>query len=120
MNIGWIIFVAVYVLVDLYSFQALKTVTSSKWVYGVYFLVSLVVLIGFMYCLLSMGESRAMTPLRMYSFGSFIALFFPKLLLIVVIMFGQANLTDSSIFQEKLLQWIKVFCGSNKAKEHLA
>jgi len=36
-----------------------------------------------------MGDSRNMTPFRMYSFGSFIALFMPKLLLIVVILFGE-------------------------------
>ena len=89
MNIGWIIFVAVYVLVDVYTFQAVKTLTTNRWVHIGFFLISLIVLIAFIVSLTGMGNTRDMTPLRMYSFGSFIALFMPKLLLIVVILLGE-------------------------------
>ncbi|MEP2937455.1 MAG: metallophosphoesterase [Gilvibacter sp.] len=89
MNIGWIIFVAVYVLVDVYTFQAVKTVTSNRWIHIGFFLISLAVLIAFIVSITGMGDSRNMTPFRMYSFGSFIALFMPKLLLIIVILFGE-------------------------------
>ncbi len=89
MNIGWIIFVAIYVLVDVYTFQAIKTLTAKKWVHIGFFLVSLVVLVAFIVSITGMGGSRNMTPFIMYSFGFFITLFMPKLLLIVVVLFGE-------------------------------
>lgn len=89
MNIGWIIFVAIYLLVDVYSFQAVKTVTASRWVHILYFAVSLIVLVLFIYQISAMSGSRMMTPLRMYSFGTFVSVFVPKLFVLVVILLGE-------------------------------
>ena len=89
MNFGWIIFIAVYLLVDIYSFQAVRTVTSAKWVHILYFAVSLTVLGMFIYQITAMSGNRVMTPFRMYSFGTFVAVFMPKLFVLVVIMLGE-------------------------------
>ena len=84
----WIIFIAIYILIDVYAFQALKTVSNNRWIYGVYVLIS-VALLGLVIYQLNYGNStRTMTPARMYTFGLFLAVFVPKLLLIVI-MFGE-------------------------------
>ncbi len=89
MNLGWIIFIASYILIDIYSFQAVKTLTSSKLVYGIYVAVSVITLLLFIYQISGMGFSRVMTPFRMYSFGWFIALLVPKMFVLLLVMFGE-------------------------------
>jgi predicted MPP superfamily phosphohydrolase len=89
MNIGWIIFIAIYLAVDVYTFQAIKTVTGNRWVHIAYFAVSLVVLGLFVYQISAMSGNRVMTPLRMYSFGTFIAVFVPKLFVLVIVLLGE-------------------------------
>ncbi len=84
----WIIFIVVYILVDLYAFQALKTITKNPWIQWVYAILSVGILLAFIYQLTYGNSTRTMTPERMYVFGLFLAFFIPKLLLIVF-MFGE-------------------------------
>lgn len=83
----WIIFIVIYILVDVYAFQAVRTLTRNSWLHGLYVLVSVGILALFIYQL-SYGSSRTMTPERMYIFGLFLAIFIPKLILIIF-MFGE-------------------------------
>ncbi|MCH2490151.1 MAG: metallophosphoesterase [Flavobacteriales bacterium] len=83
----WIIFIVIYILVDVYAFQAVRTLTRNSWLHGLYVLVSVGILALFIYQL-SYGSSRTMTPERMYIFGLFLAVFIPKLILIIF-MFGE-------------------------------
>ena len=82
----WIIFILIYIAIDLYAFQALRTMTNNKWLYGLYALISIVVLVLFVYVLNS-GQART-NPKLAYIFGVFLAVFIPKLLLIIF-MFGE-------------------------------
>lgn len=84
----WFLFIVFYILVDIYAFQAVKTLTKSPWLYGLYILISLAVLGGLIYELSFLGSSRMMRPPKMYFFGIFLAVFVPKLLL-VIFMFGE-------------------------------
>lgn len=84
----WAIFIAIYILVDIYAFQALKTLTRNPWIYAVYVLASLLVLAALIYQLNLAGSSRMMSPAGMYVFGLFLALFVPKLV-VIVFMFGE-------------------------------
>lgn len=79
----WIIPIIIYILIDIYAFQAIKTLTRNYWVYGVYVLCSLIVLFLLIYQIKSTGGSRLMTPNSMYIYGVFLAFFAPKLLLII-------------------------------------
>ncbi|WP_114491188.1 metallophosphoesterase [Candidatus Ulvibacter alkanivorans] len=83
----WIIFIVIYILVDVYAFQAVRSLTRNSWLHGLYVLVSVGILALFIYQL-SYGSSRTMTPERMYIFGLFLAVFIPKLILIIF-MFGE-------------------------------
>lgn len=82
----WIIFIGIYLLIDVYAFQAIRTLTRNGWLHGLYVVSSLIVL-GFLIYALSSGEARN-NPNMMYIFGVFLAFFVPKLLLIIF-MFGE-------------------------------
>lgn len=84
----WIIFISIYFLIDIYAFQAIKTVSKSQWLYWLYFIISIVLLGLFIYQLTGGVHGRQMTPSRMYTFGFFLAIFIPKLL-VIVFMFGE-------------------------------
>ncbi len=84
----WFIFIVIYILVDIYAFQALKTVAKSPWLHGLYVFISLAVLAGLIYELSFLGSAKMMEPPKMYFFGIFLAVFVPKLI-IIVFMFGE-------------------------------
>ncbi len=88
MVLRWIIFISIYILVDVYAFQAVKTLTRNYWVYGLWLLISLLVLGALIYQLGIVGSERTMGIDKMYVFGFFLAVFVPKLLLIII-MFGE-------------------------------
>lgn len=84
----WFIFIVIYILVDIYAFQAVKTLTKSPWLHGLYVFISLAVLAGLIYELSFLGSAKMMQPPKMYFFGIFLAVFIPKLILIIF-MFGE-------------------------------
>lgn len=84
----WILFIVVYILVDIYAFQAVRTLTRSPWVHWLYFLISAAVLAGLFYELSFAGTGKMMQPPKMYFFGIFLAVFVPKLI-VILFMFGE-------------------------------
>ena len=84
----WIIFILIYIAIDVYAFQALRTITKNQWIYGAYVTVSVVILGMFIYQLSYGAPNRTMNPTRMYTFGAFLVIFIPKLFIIVA-MFGE-------------------------------
>jgi len=86
--IRWIIFISIYILIDVYAFQAFKTLSKNTWLHGTYLISSLVVLGLLIYQISQTGGSRMMTPSGMYVFGLFLAFFVPKLIT-VIFMFGE-------------------------------
>lgn len=84
----WILFIVIYLLVDIYALQALRTLTKSPWITWAYFLISLFVLAGLFYEISFMGSGKMMQPPKMYFFGIFLAIFVPKLI-VVLFMFGE-------------------------------
>ncbi len=84
----WFLFFIIYILVDIYAFQAVRTVTKNPWLYGLYVFVSVAVLAGLVYELSFLGSGKMMRPPKMYFFGIFLAVFLPKLIL-VIFMFGE-------------------------------
>ena len=84
----WIIFILIYVAIDIYAFQAVRTITKNQWIHGAYVTFSVLILGMLIYQLSYGAPDRSMNPWRMYTFGIFLALFIPKLFL-VVLMFGE-------------------------------
>ncbi len=71
----WIIFVVIYVVLGMYTLQALRTLTRYPWVYYVFMLLSLLVLGNFIYQF-TMGESpgRVLSVPKSYAFGLLLAM----------------------------------------------
>src|SRR5690606_11049445 len=58
------------------------------WLHGLYVFISLAVLAGLIYELSFFGSSKMMQPPKMYFFGIFLAVFIPKLI-VILFMFGE-------------------------------
>ena len=84
----WIIFILITLLVDIYAFQSVRTLTRNYWVYGLYFLLSIAVFTLLIYQFSSITTNKTISPEKMFAFGFFLAVFVPKLLL-VLFMLGE-------------------------------
>ncbi len=89
MVLRWAIFIAIYIAIDIYAFQAVRTVTKATWIHASYVIASVVILFAFIYQITYMGDSRIMSPGRMITFGLFLALIVPKLFILIVFMLGE-------------------------------
>ena len=88
MQIQWLLFILIYVLIDIYAYQAIKTIVRNPWIYAGYILASILVMGSLIYQLNFADSPRSITAEKMYVFGFFLALIIPKMLL-VVFMFGE-------------------------------
>ena len=84
----WIIFILVYVILTIYSFQAIKTITKSTWVYYVFFAIALAIAGNFLFQFLSSSEGRVLNPAKSYAFG-FLLAFMSFGLVIIPILLGE-------------------------------
>ena len=84
----WILFLAFYLVIDFYAFQAFKTTFRSKWFHGIYWLITLFVLVNFVYQLVNYNRAVGLTTTVNNAIGFFLTLFVPKLF-IVLFMFGE-------------------------------
>ena len=83
----WIIFIGIYIILDIYAYQAFKTVSRYPWVYYIYLFFSLAVLANLVYQW-NVTESDGLTGARSYAIGFFLAFFVPKILMFVL-LFGE-------------------------------
>ena len=87
-NMRWIILVIIYVVLDIYAFQAFKTVTRHNLIYYIYLLLSLGALVFMLYQFNIVPEKDGWAGARSYSVGFFLALFVPKLIFFFL-LFGE-------------------------------
>ena len=84
----WIIFVVVYLLFNIYAYQALRTISRSYWVAGIYFLVSFLILGYFLFQWNQPNPNGGFTGGRGYSLG-FVLAFMAASLVMTIFMFGE-------------------------------
>ena len=82
----WIIPIVFYILIDIYAFQAIKTISKNHFIQGVYVFSSVAILVFFIYAITS-PDART-NPKMMYIYGLFLALFVPKIIAVIA-MFGE-------------------------------
>ncbi|WP_347923025.1 metallophosphoesterase [Pontimicrobium sp. SW4] len=100
--IKWLIFVAIYTIVDFYAFQAIKTVTKNKWIHYFHVLVSIIVVGNFIYQFTQTSDGRVLSLEKSYAFGFLLTLLALKIV-VVPIMFSE------DIFRSVLAIYNKVF-----------
>ena len=83
----WIIFVIIYVVLDIYAYQAFKTITRHNWIYYIYLFLSLLALGNLLYQFVGPGN-EGWSGARSYAVGFFLAFFVPKLIMFFL-LFGE-------------------------------
>jgi len=84
----WIIFVIIYIIIDFYAFQAVKTLTKKSWIHYLHIIISIAVVGNFIYQFIQVSEGRVLTPAKSYAFGFLLTLLALKIV-IVPILFGE-------------------------------
>ncbi len=86
--IRWIIFLLIIGAIDLYAFQAFKTVTKNSWLQIGYWILSLVVIGNFIFHYYGFSRSDGFSHSQGYAFAFFVTLLIPKVILLIF-MFGE-------------------------------
>jgi len=86
--IRWVIFIGIFLLIDFYAFQAVRTAFKSRGINIVYILASLIVLGNFIYQLQTSDKGSGISLKINLAIGLFITLFIPKIV-IMIMMFGE-------------------------------
>jgi len=86
--IRWIVFLVFVIILEIYAFQAFKTLIKSKWFFVFYYITSAIALAYIVYQLYHFDRSVGQTPQTMMTFGLLLLLYVPKLLL-TIILFGE-------------------------------
>jgi len=84
----WILFIVFVFVVELYAFQAIKTITKLRWVHYTYLAVSLAVILYVLYSFSQFDRSVGQNKMTLFTFGLLLLAYVPKLILLVV-MFGE-------------------------------
>ena len=81
--IRWIIFLAIFGLLDLYAFQAFKTVSKNNWIRILYWLITVLVIGNFISHYYGLNRRDGFSHVHAYAFGFFIAILVPKIILLL-------------------------------------
>lgn len=77
----WIIFLVIYFILDLYAFQAFKTVSKNNWIHTLYWVISFLVIGNFVFNYYGFNRRDGFSHAHAYAFGFFIAILIPKMVL---------------------------------------
>ena len=86
--IRWIVFLVFVAILEIYAFQAFKTLVKSKGFFVFYFVTSAIALAFIVYQLFHFDRSIGQTPKTMMTMGLMLILYVPKFLL-TIILFGE-------------------------------
>ncbi len=84
----WIIFLVFVAILEIYAFQAFKTLIKSKWFFVFYYATSAIALVYIVYQLFHFDRSVGQTSKTMTTMGLLLLLYVPKLL-ITIVLFGE-------------------------------
>ncbi|WP_299397711.1 metallophosphoesterase [uncultured Gelidibacter sp.] len=84
----WVLFTIFYILISLYGFQAIRTLTKVNWVHYVFIAIALIIA-GNLILQFTFGSAgRVLSPSKSYAFG-FILAFMLFNLFMIVFLFGE-------------------------------
>ena len=84
----WFLFVFVFIVLDIYAYQAFRSVLKNNWSQFLYVLLSLSVLVNLIYHFYGFNRREGFTHAHGYAVAFFIAIIVPKIVLIIM-MFGE-------------------------------
>lgn len=84
----WVLFTIFYILITLYGFQAIRTITRNAWFHYVFIAIAIIIA-GNLIIQFSMGSGgRVLSPSKSYAFG-FILAFMLFNLVLIIFLFGE-------------------------------
>ncbi|AWA29515.1 phosphoesterase [Flavobacterium magnum] len=86
--IRWIIAIVIFLAIEIYAFQAIRTLTKIRWILCGYAIVSLLVLIFILYSFSQFDRSVGQNKQTLFTIGLFLVVYIPKILL-TFILFGE-------------------------------
>ncbi|CAM4047260.1 metallophosphoesterase [Flavobacterium jumunjinense] len=84
----WIILILIIVLIEIYSFQVIKTITKSRWIIGAYLIISFVVLAYILFFFLTYNRGEGQNKDSLFAIGLLLITVLPKIVL-TIILFGE-------------------------------
>ena len=78
----WIIIIVLYGIFNFYAFQSVKTLTSKKWIYFLFFALTIMVLVNLVCQFIMPTQGRVLTPAKSYALGFFLTVIALKVVLI--------------------------------------
>ncbi len=86
--LSWIVVLIVFGSIDVYAFQAIKTVSKAYWFLWLYIMISVVVYGYLVYVFLNYDVSVGPNAYSLRAMGLFLLMFLPKVVLFII-MFGE-------------------------------
>jgi predicted MPP superfamily phosphohydrolase len=82
-----ILFCLIFFIIELYAFQALKTITKVRWIITLYLVISISVIVFIAYQFTKFDRSVGQTKMTMITLGLLLLVLIPKLLLSIMLLF---------------------------------
>ena len=96
----WLIFIAIYLVVNVYAFQAFKTVSKNRIFHIFYWVISALVLCYLIYQIaLVFDRNKGLSPSTGKAIGFFLVFFIPKLIILFFVFGEDIIRTPQAIFR---------------------
>ncbi|WP_242082856.1 metallophosphoesterase [Aestuariivivens sediminis] len=82
----WIVFLILFGIIDIYAYQAFKTVSKNQWFNVLYWVVTLLVVGNFILHYYGFNRRDGFSHAHAYAFGFFVAILIPKMVLLLVML----------------------------------
>jgi len=83
---GWVLLVLFFIIIEIYSYQALLMLTSSKGVKASYFLITLLVLVFIVFGFMQFDRALGQNQYSMMAAGLILIFYLPKLIVTVILL----------------------------------
>lgn len=77
----WIFLFLIVFIVEIYAFQAVKTIFKSRWIQSAYIIVSVFIVVYVAYQLMQFDRTVGQTQTTLWTFGILLIIFVPKLMI---------------------------------------
>lgn len=84
--IRWILLIVFIIIVELYAFQVIKTLTKLRWVLIAYQIISLIILVYIIYSFSQFDRSIGQNKQTLYTFGLLMITYLPKIFLLIFML----------------------------------
>lgn len=82
----WLILIFIAVLVEVYTFQAFKTIIRTRWILIAYQLISVSIIAFIIYQFTNFDRAQGQTPMMQFTIGLLLIFFLPKLFATLVML----------------------------------